>query len=324
MRSETPPRAPAEAAAVSRSQLPFPLLRSGKVRDVYDLGDALLMVATDRVSAFDVVLPQSVPRKGEVLTLLSAWWFRRTADIVPNHVLAVDPERIAERYPALRDTQGQWQRRSMLVRKLQPFPVECVVRGYLSGSAWKEYARSGTLAGEPLPAGLEESDRMPEPVFSPATKAETGHDENITFERMAEMIGQAGAESLRSASLALYHRGRDLAERCGVIVADTKFEFGRDEAGNVVLIDEVLTPDSSRFWPADAYRPGGTQPSFDKQPLRDYLDALEASGRWNKQPPAPDLPNEVVLQTSERYQSVFQRITGHTLDDFPLTEEWSR
>jgi phosphoribosylaminoimidazole-succinocarboxamide synthase len=300
------------------------LLFRGKVRDVYDLGDALLLVATDRVSAFDVVLPQPVPRKGEVLTLLSAWWFRQTADLVPNHLLSVDPDEIAARYPQLRGTRPVWQRRSMLVRKLQPFPVECVVRGYLSGSAWKEYARSGTLAGEPLPPGLRESGRLDPPVFSPATKAEEGHDENITFAQMAAVIGREAAEWLREASLALYGRGRAVAERAGIILADTKFEFGRDEAGAIRVIDEMMTPDSSRFWPAESYREGHGQPSLDKQPLRDYLETLTRQGRWNKHPPAPDLPDDVVAATAERYQTAFTRLTGVSVDRFPLRPETSR
>jgi phosphoribosylaminoimidazole-succinocarboxamide synthase len=310
-----------EAPPIARTALPVPLLRQGKVRDVYDLGDALLLVATDRVSAFDVVMPDPVPRKGEVLTLLSAWWFRRTADIVPNHLLSADPERIAARYPALAPSRDVWARRSLLVRKLQPFPVECVVRGYLSGSAWKEYAASGTLAGEPLPAGLRESDALPEPVFSPATKAEEGHDENITFEQMTRIVGADRAAALRDASLRLYARGREVAAERGIIVADTKFEFGHDEHGRVFLIDEALTPDSSRFWPADSYRPGQGQPSLDKQPLRDHLEALTADGRWNKQAPGPDLPAEVLRETSERYRSVFARLTGSELDAFAVVED---
>ncbi|MBB4635504.1 phosphoribosylaminoimidazole-succinocarboxamide synthase [Longimicrobium terrae] len=292
----------------------------GKVRDVYDLGDALLMVATDRVSAFDVVMPDPVPRKGEVLTLISAWWFARTAGLVPNHVLSIDPDAIAARYPALAPHRESWARRSMLVRRLTPFPVECVVRGYLSGSAWKEYRETGTLAGEPLPAGLRESDRLDPPVFSPATKAETGHDENIPLSRMAEIVGAEQADRLREASLALYARGRDVAAEAGIIIADTKFEFGTDTDGSIRVMDEVLTPDSSRFWPADRYEPGRGQPSLDKQPLRDWLEELERAGAWNKSPPGPALPPEVVAETSRRYQDAFRRITGVALDDFPLTD----
>ena len=305
-------------SAITRTDLDLPVFRRGKVRDVYDLGDTLLMVATDRVSAFDVVLPQPIPRKGEVLTLISAWWFGRTRDVVPNHLLAVDPDEIVSRYPDLAGSREIWARRAMLVRKTEPFPVECVVRGYVSGSAWKEYAGSGTLAGEPLPAGLTESARLEPPVFSPATKAEEGHDENITFARMEEIVGAETAERLREASFGLYRRGLEIAAEAGIIIADTKFEFGRDPDGTLRVIDEVLTPDSSRFWPADRYEAGRGQPSFDKQPLRDYLQALAGRGEWTMQPPAPDLPADVVEETSCRYQDAFLRITGHTLDDFPL------
>ncbi|MDB4950404.1 MAG: phosphoribosylaminoimidazole-succinocarboxamide synthase [Gemmatimonadetes bacterium] len=303
---------------IASTDLPFPLLVRGKVRDVYDLGNALLMVATDRVSAFDVVLPDPVPRKGEVLTLLSAWWFARTADVVPNHLLSVDPDHISAEYPTLAPYRDEWARRSMLVRKLAPFPVECVVRGYLSGSAWKEYRESGTLAGEPLPQGLRESDRLDPPVFSPARKAAEGHDENIPFDRMRETLGAETADQLREASLALYARGRDTAAAAGIILADTKFEFGQGADGSIRVMDEVLTPDSSRFWPADQYQPGRGQPSLDKQPLRDWLEGLVAEGRWNKQPPAPRLPQVVVDETSRRYQDAFRRLTGRALDDFPL------
>jgi phosphoribosylaminoimidazole-succinocarboxamide synthase len=306
---------------IAVTDLHFPLLRRGKVRDVYDLGDALLLVATDRVSAFDVVLPQPVPRKGEVLTLLSAWWFGKTAGLVPNHLLAIDPEQIAARYPALTPTRSIWERRSMLVRKLNPFPVECVVRGYIAGSAWKEYQESGTLAGERLPAGLRESDRLDEPIFSPANKAEEGHDENITFASARRVLGAETAERIRELSLAIYLRGREIAQESGIIIADTKFEFGRDSSGEIRLIDEVLTPDSSRFWPADEYEPGRGQASLDKQPLRDWLESLVKEGRWNKQPPAPDLPPQIIEQTSLRYQNVFRRLTGVNLDDVPL-DRW--
>jgi phosphoribosylaminoimidazole-succinocarboxamide synthase len=305
-------------ATLVSTDLPFPLRVRGKVRDVYDLGDALLMVATDRVSAFDVVMPTPVPRKGEVLTLISAWWFARTADLVPNHVLSVDPDEIVRRYPALAPHRDAWARRSMLCRKLRPFPVECVVRGYLSGSAWKEYREQGTLAGEPLPAGLRESDRLEQPLFSPATKAESGHDENIPFSRMREIVGDDAAERLRDASLAVYARGRELAARSDIIIADTKFEFGTDDDGAIRIMDEVLTPDSSRFWPAEHYAPGRGQPSLDKQPLRDWLEALVGAGKWAKTPPGPALPPEVVDETSRRYQDAFRRLTGMTLDQFPL------
>jgi phosphoribosylaminoimidazole-succinocarboxamide synthase len=312
--------APILTATLVSTDLPFPLRIRGKVRDVYDLGDALLMVATDRVSAFDVVMPSPVPRKGEVLTLISAWWFARTADLVPNHFLSVDPDEIARRYPALAPHRDAWARRSTLVRKLEPFPVECVVRGYVSGSAWKEYRESGTLAGEPLPAGLRESDRLDPPVFSPATKAESGHDENIPYSRMTEIVGADAAERLREASMAVYARGREIAARSDIIIADTKFEFGRDTDGTIRLMDEVLTPDSSRFWPREAYAPGRGQPSLDKQPLRDWLETLCADGRWNKTPPGPALPPEVVEETARRYQDAFRRLTGITLDELDLRD----
>jgi phosphoribosylaminoimidazole-succinocarboxamide synthase len=303
---------------IALTELPFPLLRRGKVRDVYDLGDALLLVATDRVSAFDVVMPDPVPRKGEVLNLLAAWWFGHIADVIPSHVLSVDPDQIIARYPVLAPTRSVWARRSTLARKLEPFPVECVVRGYVSGSAWKEYREAGTLAGEPLPAGLEESGKLPTPVFSPATKAESGHDENIPFSRMAETVGEETAALLRDASFRIYERGLAIAAERGIIIADTKFEFGRDAGGAIFVIDEVLTPDSSRFWPAAEYAPGRGQPSLDKQPLRDYLEGLVSQGKWNKQPPAPDLPDWLVRQTSERYQGVFERLTGQSLDSVDL------
>jgi phosphoribosylaminoimidazole-succinocarboxamide synthase len=307
--------------AIATSELDLPLLRRGKVRDVYDLGDALLMVATDRVSAFDVVMRQPVPRKGEVLTLLSAWWFARIRDVVDTHLISVDPAEIVRRYPGLERTRQHWHRRSMLVRKLAPLPVECVIRGYIAGSAWKEYRASGTLAGEPLPAGLVENGKLPVPIFSPASKAEEGHDENISFQQVTDLLGVATAERLRDLSQRIYEIGRETAAQRGIIIADTKFEFGRDEDGTVVLIDEVLTPDSSRFWPADRYRPGATPPSFDKQPLRDFLERLCERGEWNKQPPPPILPGQVVQETSERYQRVFRLLTGYELNDFPLAGE---
>jgi phosphoribosylaminoimidazole-succinocarboxamide synthase len=308
---------------IARTDLPVPLLRRGKVRDVYDLGDALLMVASDRVSAFDVILPQPVPRKGEVLTLISAWWFARTADLVPNHLITVDPARITAAYPQLAPWREVWERRAMLVRKLEPFPVECVVRGYLAGSAWKEYRQSGTLAGEPLRRGLLESARLDPPIFSPATKAEEGHDENISFVQTCRLLGVEVADQLRKSSIALYERGRKLAEPRGIVIADTKFEFGRADDDAILVMDEMLTPDSSRFWPADGYSPGRPQASFDKQPLRDYLEGLVAAGRWDRQPPAPDLPPEQVAETSRRYQEAFERITGSALDGVVLAE-WGR
>jgi phosphoribosylaminoimidazole-succinocarboxamide synthase len=300
--------------------LPFPLAVRGKVRDVYDLGDALLMVATDRVSAFDVVMPTPIPRKGEVLTLISAWWFARTADLAPNHLISVDPDEIARLHPELEPHRDAWARRAMLVRPLRPIPVECVVRGYLAGSAWKEYRDTGTLAGERLPDGLRESDRLEPPLFSPASKAATGHDENIAFDAVEALLGTTTASALRETSLALYLRGRELLEERGILLADTKFEFGRDVDGGILLMDEVLTPDSSRFWPMDRYAPGRAQPSLDKQPLRDWLDARCASGAWDRETPGPVLPDAVVAETGARYLDAFRRVTGWELDAFPVAD----
>lgn len=275
----------------------------GKVRDIYDLGKALLIVATDRLSAFDVVLPDPIPYKGEVLTKLSLFWFELLADVVPNHLLTAEtcdlPESLEQYEEALRG-------RFMIVKKAEVFPVECIVRGYLAGSGWKEYREHGTVCGQTLPEGLTESSPLPEPIFTPSTKAAVGdHDENITFERMEEIVGAENAARLRDASLALYSAARDHAAGRGIIIADTKFEFGVVD-GEVTLIDEVLTPDSSRFWPAEEYRPGGAQPSFDKQFVRDWL---EASG-WDKQPPAPALPEDVITMTAEKYIEAYEAITG--------------
>ncbi len=275
----------------------------GKVRDIYDLGKALLIVSTDRLSAFDVVLPDPVLYKGEVLTKLSLFWFDLLGDIVPNHLLTADecdlPERLAAYADSLRG-------RFMIVKKAEVFPVECIVRGYLAGSGWKEYRERGTVCGQKLPEGLVESSRLPEPIFTPSTKAAAGdHDENISYERMVEIIGADHAAQLRDASLALYSAARDHAAERGILIADTKFEFGLVD-GEVTLIDEVLTPDSSRFWPADEYAPGGPQPSFDKQFVRDWL---EASG-WDKTPPAPSLPEDILAVTAEKYIEAYEAITG--------------
>ena len=299
--------------AVIESELPLPRIHQGKVRDVYAVGsDRLLMVASDRISAFDVVLPQPIPRKGEVLTQATAWWLGRLeGEGVHHHLLAADPDHIVELEPALEECRRDWTGRAMLVRRTQPVMVECVVRGYLSGSAWKEYRRSGTLAGEPLPPELRESQRLPEPVFSPATKALEGHDENITFDQMVDVVGREQAEQLRTLSFHIYEHGRAACAERGILLADTKFEFGLTGGGELLLIDEVLTPDSSRFWPLELYEPGRPQPSLDKQPVRDWLDGLDD---WDKAPPAPDLPPEVVSATSARYQDVFRRLTGDTLD----------
>jgi phosphoribosylaminoimidazole-succinocarboxamide synthase len=287
------------------------------VREVYEVdADRLLLVATDRVSAFDVVMRERIPHKGAVLTQLTAWWLRHFTSVVRHHMLSADADEIIADVPALATHRAAIVGRAMLCRRTDVFPVECVVRGYLSGSAWKEYRAHRTLAGERLPSNLEESSRFERPLFSPATKAEVGHDENITFERMAVMIGADQAAELRRLSLLVYDRGREIAGERGIIIADTKFEFGQDRDGHVTLIDEVLTPDSSRFWPADRYAPGRAQPSFDKQPLRDYLDAERRAGRWNGEAPAPTLPDEIVGATSARYLDAFRRITGT-----PLTME---
>jgi phosphoribosylaminoimidazole-succinocarboxamide synthase len=300
--------------ALVQSRLPLPLLRRGKVREVYEVdADHLLLVASDRVSAFDVVMREPVPRKGAVLTQLSAFWFERLAPVFPSHYLTARSADILERIPSLQGYASEIAGRTMLVRRSVPVPFECVVRGYLSGSAWAEYREGGTLAGEPLPAGLAESDRLELPLFSPATKAESGHDTNVTFETVAAALGRPLAEQLRQASFALYQAGGDHAAQCGIIIADTKFEFGTDAGGNLQLIDELLTPDSSRFWPADRYAPGRPQPSFDKQPLRDYLALLKTAGEWNGEAPPPPLPAEVVDATSRRYLEAFRLITGREL-----------
>ena len=301
---------------VTESRLPLPLLRRGKVREVYEVdADHLLLVASDRVSAFDVVMGEAIPRKGAVLTQVSAFWFERLAGVFPSHYVTARTDEILERVPALATLRADIAGRAMLVRRTTPLPFECVVRGYLSGSAWAEYARSGTLAGEPLPPGLRESARLEPPLFSPATKAESGHDENVTFTRMAEALGGELAARLRDASFAVYRAGRDHAAARGIIIADTKFEFGTAADGGLLLIDEVMTPDSSRFWPADRYAEGRGQPSFDKQPLRDYLAGLKGEGRWNGEAPPPPLPDEVVEATSRRYLEAYRLLTGRDLED---------
>jgi phosphoribosylaminoimidazole-succinocarboxamide synthase len=286
----------------------------GKVRDIYSFPEdpsVLLIVATDRISAFDYVLGSGIPDKGRVLTQLSAFWFGETSDVVSNHMRSTRPED----YPAAAVKHADALRgRSMLVRKTEPFPVECVARGYLSGSGWKEYQQSGSVCGVKLPSGLRESERLPQPIFTPATKAETGHDVNITEDEAGRIVGREAIEMLRSLTLRLYSRGAAHAEHRGIIVADTKFEFGRltsgPNAGDIILIDEVLTPDSSRLWPRDLYLPGGPQPSFDKQFVRDYLEAI----RWNKQPPVPTLPDDVVEKTREKYIQAFRLLTGLELE----------
>lgn len=300
-----------------------PLIGRGKVRDIYDAGeDRLLLVTTDRISAFDVVLPEPIPRKGEVLTQVTAWWLARLEDITPHHMLTVSPAEIRAAVPGLAAVIDNHRYATMLVRRTRPVPIECVVRGYLAGSAWAEYREHGTLAGEPLPPGLVENARLDPPIFSPATKAVEGHDENITFDEVVRRVGRELAEELRRRSLAIYERGREVAEARGIIVADTKFEFGELDDGTLLLIDEVLTPDSSRFWPLAGYQPGRAQPSYDKQPVRDYLEGLVGRGLWDKGPPAPSLPPEVVEATSTRYLDLFERLTGESLDSWEarLTE----
>jgi phosphoribosylaminoimidazole-succinocarboxamide synthase len=282
------------------------LWRRGKVRDVYDLGDRLLVVATDRISAFDVVLPTPIPDKGVVLTQLSIFWFRRLGDVVSHHVLASE---IEEYDRPLREHADQLRGRSMIVTRTEPLPVECVVRGYLAGSGWKEYQATGAVCGIALPPGLRESDRLEPALFTPSTKAEVGHDENIPFSEVERLLGRARAQEVRATSLEIYTRARTHAESRGIILADTKFEFGLTEGGELLLIDEVMTPDSSRYWPRDQYTPGGAQPSFDKQYVRDYLD----SRKWDKRPPAPELPPEVVARTREKYLEAYARLTGAEL-----------
>jgi phosphoribosylaminoimidazole-succinocarboxamide synthase len=284
--------------------------RQGKVRDIYDLGDQLLLVATDRISAFDVVMAEPITDKGRILTRLSAFWFRHLADLTPNHLVSL---KVEEFPPACRPFQDLLEGRSMLVRTCKPLPVECIVRGYLSGSGWAEYRQSGAIGGLPLPPGLVESQKLPEPIFTPSTKAELGtHDENISFAAMASQIGAPLAAKVRDLSLAIYRRALAWAEPRGIIIADTKFEFGLAEGADekLLLIDEVLTPDSSRFWPQEDYRPGGPQKSYDKQYLRDYLESLG----WNKQPPPPPLPADVIANTRARYLQALEVLTGEKLD----------
>jgi phosphoribosylaminoimidazole-succinocarboxamide synthase len=280
---------------------------SGKVRDVYRLGsEQLLFVATDRISAFDYVLATGIPHKGRVLTQISLFWFEFLRDVVPNHLVTAD----VEKYPAsLRAHADQLRGRSMLVMRAEMAPVECVVRGYISGSAWKEYKATGKVCGIELPKGLKESDKLPEPIFTPSTKATTGHDENIPFEEMIRLVGRERSDKLRDITLKIYTKAADYARTRGIIIADTKFEFGITSKG-ITLADEVLTPDSSRFWPADKYQPGRAQDSYDKQYVRDYLEEI----RWNKQPPAPALPPEVARKTSEKYVEAYHQLTGHKLD----------
>ncbi|PKM43738.1 MAG: phosphoribosylaminoimidazolesuccinocarboxamide synthase [Gammaproteobacteria bacterium HGW-Gammaproteobacteria-1] len=283
------------------------LIQRGKVRDIYALDDSkMLFMATDRLSAFDVVLPTPIPGKGKVLTGMSNFWFERTGHIVGNHLTGIDPATMVAA-----DERAQVSGRAVVVRKLKPLPVEAIVRGYIVGSGWKEYKTSGTVCSMPLPAGLREADKLPQPIFTPSTKADVGdHDENISFERMVELVGRELAEQVRDVAIRLYVFAAEYALTKGIIIADTKFEFGQDEAGNLVLMDEVLTPDSSRFWPVESYAPGANPPSFDKQYVRDYLESLG----WNKKPPAPELPAEVVEKTVERYRQALRQLTGGDIE----------
>lgn len=299
---------------MASSDLPLPKIGRGKVRDIYSVGeDRVLLLTTDRISAFDVVMNETIPMKGAVLTQISAWWFNQLNGVVPHHMLSVDADEIISEVRALEGHRDAIVGRAMLCKRTTVFPIECVIRGYISGSAWKEYAASGTLAGEKLEDGLLESQKFAQPVFSPATKAETGHDENITVGRMREIVGEEDAFRLESMTRAIYTQGEEIAREAGIIICDTKFEFGRDNAGRIILIDEVMTPDSSRFWAADVYKPGQPQPSFDKQPLRDWLDVERKAGRWNGEAPPPTLPQEVIDATSRRYLDAYRRLTGAEL-----------
>ena len=283
----------------------FKLFKKGKVRDVYDLDDKLLVISTDRISCFDVILPTCIPNKGAILTQLSVFWFEFTEDIIPNHLIATNVDDFSEE---LKKYEDVLKGRSMLVKKAEPFPFECVVRGYLSGSGWKEYAENQTVCGIKLPKGLKESEKLAEPIFTPATKAEEGHDMNVSQEYMEKEIGKDITEQLKEISIALYNKAARFAEGCGIIIADTKFEFGKI-GDNIILIDEVLTPDSSRFWPKNRYEPGKDQPSFDKQFVRDYLETLD----WDKTPPAPELPKEIIDKTTDKYLQALKMITGRDL-----------
>ncbi len=300
--------------AMLASDLPLPRIGRGKVRDIYAVGDdRVLLLTTDRISAFDVVMAETIPMKGAVLTQISAWWFRQLESVVPHHMISADADEIIREVPALKNHRADIAGRAMLCRRTTVFPVECVIRGYISGSAWKEYAASGTLAGEKLRTGLVESEKLEPSIFSPATKAETGHDENITIARVREILGADVAQTLEGMARAVYTFGENTSRKQGIIIADTKFEFGHDKDGRIILIDEVMTPDSSRFWAVDVYKPGQPQPSFDKQPLRDYLDAERKAGRWNGDAPPPPLPQSVVDATSQRYLEAYRRVTGADL-----------
>ncbi len=297
------------------SEIPLPLLHRGKVREVYEVDDErLLMVASDRVSAFDVVMAEAIPDKGRVLTMLTAWWLDRLSAAQPHHLISAHPDVLAEHVPELRSVPREaWEGRSMLVRRTEPVLVECIIRGYLSGSAWSEYRDEGTLAGESLPPGLKESDRLDPILFSPATKAQEGHDENITVEAVRQLLGVHRTDELESRARALYLEGSAVAKSRGILLADTKFEFGVASDGTLLLIDEVLTPDSSRYWPEEHYAPGRGQPSLDKQPVRDFLEGVSG---WDKQPPPPPLTPGVMSSTTQRYRMVFEQLTGVALDEY--------
>jgi phosphoribosylaminoimidazole-succinocarboxamide synthase len=296
------------------SDLPLPRLGRGKVRDIYDAGnDRVLLLTTDRISAFDVVMAETIPMKGAVLTQISAWWFKQLEGLVPHHMISADADDIIRHVPALKAHRADILGRAMLCRRTTVFPIECVIRGYLSGSAWKEYAAEGTLAGEKLKGGMLESEKLEPAIFSPATKAESGHDENITVAQMRGILGDEVTDALERMTRAVYGKGESVARGRGIIIADTKFEFGRDDKSQIILIDEVMTPDSSRFWATDIYKPGQPQPSFDKQPLRDWLDSERRAGRWNGEAPAPTLPASVVDATSQRYLEAYRRVTGSEL-----------
>jgi phosphoribosylaminoimidazole-succinocarboxamide synthase len=294
-----------QGPTLSQIELPgIPKLKSGKVREVFDLGDTFLFVASDRLSAFDVILPDPIPGKGRVLTAMSAFWFAKTSHIIPNHAVTTAFDQILQRKPVLQPHRAALDGRSMLVRKCSPLPVECVVRGYLAGSGLKDYKKTGAVCGHRLPPGLVEGSELPRPIFTPSTKAEAGHDENIDFARTIEMVGQSVAETIRDVSIAIYEFARAYARQRGIIIADTKFEFGMD-GDRLILIDEALTPDSSRFWPAATYEPGRQQPSFDKQFVRDYLETLT----WDKTPPGPRLPSDIIAKTSAKYTEALERLT---------------
>ena len=290
---------------VLETELPYPKFKKGKVREVYDLGENLLIVASDRISAFDVVLPNGIPDKGKVLTQLSLYWFEQIGDLVGNHVITAD----VSQYPEdLKEHVDSIEGRSMLVKKAEVVPIECVARGYLAGSGWKDYQKTGSVCGIELPSGLKESEELPEPVYTPATKAETGHDMNISFAEMKDIVGKDTSEKLKELTLSIYGKAAKEARSKGIIIADTKFEFGFFD-GEIILVDEILTPDSSRFWPADSYKPGGPQKSYDKQYVRDWLETLD----WDKSPPGPELPAEVIAGTQKRYREAYKKITGKEL-----------